>query len=62
MALAAIHPGVPAAEAYARLVQGLLLASGAPASPSPEAVAGRPFPRFPDAGSFERAAWNRALA
>ncbi len=61
MALAAIHPGVAPTEAYARIVEGLLRASGATAVPSPDTVAGRPFARFGDAAAFEAAAWGRSL-
>jgi hypothetical protein len=61
MALAMIHPGAAPAEAYARLVERLLAASGAPASPSPESAAGRPFARFGDAAAFEAATWGRSL-
>ncbi len=62
MALRDIHPGVAPREAYARVVDALLAASGAPAAPSPEAVAGRPFARFGDPAAFEAAAWGRCLA
>jgi hypothetical protein len=62
MALAAIHPGLPLPEAFARVVEALLAASGAQACPSPSAAAGRPFARFGDAAAFEAAAWGRALA
>lgn len=62
MALGAIHPGVPPPEAFARVVEALLAASGARASPSPAAASGRPFARFGDAAAFEAAAWGRALA
>lgn len=62
MALAAIHPGVAAPEAYARVVDGLLAASRAAAVPSRDAAAGRPFTRFGDAAAFEAAAWGRSLA
>lgn len=61
MALAAIHPGVPAQEAYARVVERLLRESGAPAAPSPRAAAGRPFTRFGDTTAFEAASWGRPL-
>jgi membrane associated rhomboid family serine protease len=61
MALAAIHPGVPAAQAYAHVVDALLQASGATASPSARAAAGRPFARYGSAAAFEAAAWGRAL-
>jgi membrane associated rhomboid family serine protease len=61
MALAAIHPGVPAPEAYAHLVNALLEASGAMASPSAQAAAGRPFARYGSAAAFEAAAWGRVL-
>jgi hypothetical protein len=62
MALAAIHPDVPAKAAYGRIVDTLVAASGAPAAPSPEAAAGRPFAGFADAAAFERSAWGRPLA
>lgn len=62
MALAAIHPGVPPREAFGRVVDALVAASGARAAPSPERAAGRPFASFPDAGAFEEAAWGRRLA
>jgi hypothetical protein len=61
MALAAIHPGVPAPQAYAHVVNALLAASGAAASPSPQAAAGRPFARYGSAAAFEAAAWGREL-
>jgi len=61
MALAIIHPGVAPPEAYARVVEQLLVASGAQAAPSPEAAAGRPFARFGDAAAFEAATWGRSL-
>ncbi len=61
MALAAIHPGVPAPEAYAHVVNALLEASGAAASPSAQAAAGKPFVRYGSAAAFEAAAWGRAL-
>jgi membrane associated rhomboid family serine protease len=61
MALAVIHPGVAPTEAYARVVERLLAASGAPAAPSSESAAGRPFARFCDAAAFEAAAWGRSL-
>jgi membrane associated rhomboid family serine protease len=61
MALAAIHPGVPAPEAFAHVVSALLEASGAAASPSPEAAAGKPFARYGSAAAFEAAAWGREL-
>jgi Rhomboid family len=61
MALGAIHPGVPAAQAYGRVVDAVLAASGATASPSPQAAAGRPFARYGSAAAFEAAAWGRAL-
>jgi hypothetical protein len=62
MALAAIHPGVAPTEAYARVVEGLLGASGATAVPAPHTAAGRPFARFGDAAAFEAAAWGCPLA
>jgi membrane associated rhomboid family serine protease len=62
MALAAIHPGIAPPEAYARMVEGLLGASGATAVPSASTAAGRPFARFGDAAAFEAAAWGRTLA
>jgi hypothetical protein len=61
MALAAIHPGAPPREAYARIVDALVAASGAAAAPSPDAAAGRPFAGFADVAAFERATWGRAL-
>lgn len=61
MALAAIHPGVPAAQAYGHVVDALLAASGASASPSADAAAGRPFARYESAAAFEAAAWGHAL-
>ncbi len=61
MALAIIHPGVAPPEAYARVVEQLLVASGAQAAPSPDAAAGRPFARFGDAAAFEAATWGRSL-
>jgi membrane associated rhomboid family serine protease len=61
MALAAIHPGVPAAQAYASVVDALLEASGAAATPSAAAAAGRPFARYGSAAAFEAASWGRAL-
>jgi membrane associated rhomboid family serine protease len=60
LGLGALHPGVEPREAWARLV-GALLERGARPVPSPEAVAGRPFPRFPDAAAFEEATWGRRL-
>lgn len=62
MALAAIHPGVAPPEAYGRVVDALVAASGAPAWPSAASAAGRPFKGFADAAAFERAAWARPLA
>jgi membrane associated rhomboid family serine protease len=61
MALAAIHPGVPAPQAYAHVVNALLAASGAAAAPSPREAAGRPFARYGSAAAFESAAWGREL-
>jgi hypothetical protein len=61
MALAAIHPGTAPREAYGRIVDALVAASRAPASPSPEAAAGRPFTGFADVAAFERSAWGRPL-
>jgi membrane associated rhomboid family serine protease len=61
MALGAIHPGVPTAQAYGQVVDALLAASGATASPSAQAAAGRPFARYGNAAAFEAAAWGRAL-
>jgi hypothetical protein len=43
------------------VVNALLAASGAAASPSPQAAAGRPFARYGSAAAFEAAAWGRAL-
>jgi hypothetical protein len=62
IALGAMHPGVPAPDAFGRVVDALLSASGATAAPSSAAAAGRPFARFEDAAAFERAAWGRALS
>jgi membrane associated rhomboid family serine protease len=62
MALAAIHPGVAPPEAYAKVVEGLLGASGAIPVPSASTAAGRPFARFGDAAAFEAATWGRTLA
>jgi hypothetical protein len=62
IALGALHPGVPPQDAFGRVVDALLSASGASAAPSPDAAAGRPFARFADAAAFERAAWGRPLA
>jgi hypothetical protein len=62
IALGALHPGVPPQDAFGRVVDALLSASGAAAAPSPAAAAGRPFARFADAEAFERAAWGRALS
>ncbi|HET8538821.1 MAG TPA: rhomboid family intramembrane serine protease [Anaeromyxobacter sp.] len=62
MALKAIHPDAPPREAYARIVDALVAASGAPASPSRDAAAGRPFSGFADLAAFERSAWGRPLA
>jgi membrane associated rhomboid family serine protease len=61
MALSAIHPGTAPREAYGRVVDALVAASRAPASPSPEAAAGRPFTGFADVAAFERSAWGRPL-
>jgi membrane associated rhomboid family serine protease len=61
MALGAVHPGLPPREAYARLVDELVAASGAAASPSADAAAGRPFSSYPDAAAFEEASWGRRL-
>jgi membrane associated rhomboid family serine protease len=62
MALATIHPDAPPREAYGRVVDALVAASGAPAVPSADAAAGRPFAAFPDAAAFETSAWGRTLA
>lgn len=62
MALATVHPGVSPREAFGRVVEGLLAASGAPAAPSPESAAGRPFARFEDTAAFEQAAWGRRVS
>ncbi len=62
MALQAIHPGAPPREAFGRIVDALVAASGAPAAPSSEAAAGRPFTGFADLAAFERSAWGRPLA
>ena len=62
MALRAIHADASPREAYGRIVDALLGASGAPAAPSAEAAAGRPFATFPDVAAFERATWGRLLA
>jgi len=62
MALAALHPGVPPQDAFGRLVDALLTATGAPAAPSAAEAAGRPFARFPDAEAFELATWGRRLS
>ncbi len=61
MALAAIHPGVAPRDAFARIVDALVAASGAPTSPSADAAAGRPFTAFRDAIAFEEASWGRRL-
>jgi membrane associated rhomboid family serine protease len=61
MALGAVHPGLPPRVAYARLVDELVAASGAAASPSADAAAGRPFSSYPDAAAFEEASWGRRL-
>jgi hypothetical protein len=62
MALATIHPGVALAEAYAKVVEGLLGASGAIPVPSASTATGRPFARFGDVAAFEAATWGRTLA
>jgi membrane associated rhomboid family serine protease len=62
IALGVLHPGVPPQDAFGRVVDAILSASGAAAAPSPAAAAGRPFSRFADAAAFERAAWGRALS
>ena len=62
IALGAIHPGVAPAEAFARLIDGLLAASGAAALPGHGAARGRPFARFPDAAAFEETCHGRRLA
>jgi hypothetical protein len=62
MALSAIHPDAPPKEAYGRIVDALVAQSGAPAAPSADAAAGRPFAAFEDVGAFERSAWGRPLA
>jgi membrane associated rhomboid family serine protease len=62
MALAALHPGVPPHDAFGRVVDALLGATGAPAAPSPSEAAGRPFARFADAEAFELATWGRRLS
>jgi hypothetical protein len=62
LALGALHPGVPPQDAFGRVVDALLAASGASAVPSTEAAAGRPFSRYEDAAAFERATWGRALS
>jgi len=62
IALGALHPGVPPQDAFGRVVDALLSASGAPAAPSAAAAAGRPFSRFADAAAFERATWGRSLS
>ena len=62
MALATVHPGLSPREAYARIVDDLLAASGAPASPSADGAAGRPFASYLDAAAFEEASWGRRLA
>jgi hypothetical protein len=61
MALKAIHPDAAPREAFGRIVDALVAASGAPAVPSPEAAAGRPFSAFADVAAFERSAWGRPL-
>jgi len=60
--LSALHPGLPPQEAFGRVVDGLLSASGARAVPSPDAAAGRPLARFADLAAFEAAAWGRRLS
>jgi membrane associated rhomboid family serine protease len=62
MALRAVHPDVAPREAFGRVVEALLAASGAVAAPSAEAAAGRPFARFEDAVAFETAAWGRRVS
>lgn len=59
--LARLAPGVPPAEAFARLLGRLLDASGARAIPDRGGVQGQAFARFADAAAFERAAWGRRL-
>jgi membrane associated rhomboid family serine protease len=61
MALGEVHPGLTPRAAYARLVDDLLVASGASALPSPNGAAGRPFSAYADAAAFEQASWGRRL-
>ncbi len=61
MNLATHCPGVPAAQAFATLVEALLIEGSAAAAPDPARVQGRPFARYPDLGAYEEACYGRAL-
>ena len=60
--LAQLHPGVPPPEAFARVVEALLAASGAVAVPSAAAAAGRPLSRFRDVPAYEQGVWGRRVS
>lgn len=62
LGLQALRPEVAPADAFADLVEAILLEGGATPWPDPSRVQGKPFARFPDLDAFERACYGRALA
>jgi len=58
LGLASLHPGVPAQEAFSRLIRHVLDRSGATPHPSAAQVAGPAYARFPDLAAFEAKCWG----
>jgi membrane associated rhomboid family serine protease len=60
LGLQAHRPGIPAAVAFAELVEALQI-EGATAWPDAARAQGKPFARFPDLEAYERACYGRSL-
>jgi membrane associated rhomboid family serine protease len=62
MGLSALRPGIAPAQAFAELVEAILIEGGGSPWPDATRLQGRPFVRYPDLPAYERACFGRVLS